>query len=504
MRIQKAWLFLFILFNIYACKQEDQKIKFTFLQLNDVYEIAALSGGEIGGMDRVETLHQQLIQENPNTFLFMAGDFLNPSLLGNIKYEGERVKGKQMIEVMNTMSFDLVAFGNHEFDLNENLLQERINSSNFQWIATNLKHKVNEEELPFYKVDKSAKTAIPKTVVFELLDDDGTQIKIGFFSATINSNPKDYVVYTDFYEDAKHAFANLTDKTDIVFGLTHLKISQDKMIAQMLPEVPLIMGGHEHNNMLIPVGNSKISKADANARTVYVHRFEYDKVTQELTMNHELVSIDHKIPSNKKVAQIIDKWQKVLNKKIEEYSPNAYDIIFVAKEPLNGLDDAVRSKQTNLGSIITKAMAFAYDNEVDGAILNGGSLRLDDYLEGNITGVDIFRVMPFGGSVLKVKIKGQLLHKVLQYGRLKAGDGAYLQRYNFDYKKETKQWLIDGSPIVEQKTYTIAISDYLLKGYDIPFLNYENKGIIDVYHPKEEELSSDIRRVVIHYLKQGQ
>ncbi len=52
----------------------------------------------------------------PNTYLFMAGDF-NPSLVGTIKYNGERIYGKQMVEVMNAMGFELATFGNHEFDI---------------------------------------------------------------------------------------------------------------------------------------------------------------------------------------------------------------------------------------------------------------------------------------------------------------------------------------------------------------------------------------------------
>ncbi len=493
-------LFLITLFFI-SCNKTDDKIKFTFLQLNDVYEIAALEGGKVGGMDRVEALHQQLLKENPNTFMFMAGDFLNPSLLGNIKYEGARIKGKQMVEVMNAMHFDLVAFGNHEFDLNEKILQERINSSNFQWIATNLKHNINGELSSFHQVTDSIKTEIPKTVIFDLKDNDGTQIKIGFFSATINSNPKSYVAYSDFYEDAKNAYNNLSRKTDLVFGLTHLKISQDKMLSNMLPNVPLIMGGHEHSNMLIPVGESVISKADANAKTVYVHRFEYDKKTKELRLKSELVAINSKLDSDKRVASIIEKWQLVLNKKIAEYSPNAYDVIFVAKTPLNGEDSAVRSKQTNLGELITKAMAYSYDNAVDGALVNGGSMRLDDMLNGNITGVDIFRVLPFGGSILKVEIKGSLLKKVLNYGRIKAGTGAYLQRFNFEYDRSNKLWSCSGKPIDDDKVYNVAFSDYLLKGYDIPFLNTDNKEVKSVYYPKENELPFDIRMAIISYLK---
>ena len=65
---------------------DDGKISFTFLQVNDVYEITPLGGGEVGGMARVATLKKQLKKENPNTFTFMAGDFLSPSLIGTIKY----------------------------------------------------------------------------------------------------------------------------------------------------------------------------------------------------------------------------------------------------------------------------------------------------------------------------------------------------------------------------------------------------------------------------------
>ena len=51
------------------------------------------------------------------------------------------------------------------------------------------------------------------------------------------------------------------------------------------------------------------------------------------------------------------------------------------------------------------------------------------------------------------------------------------------------------------KTYTVAFSDYLLKGLDIPFLTANNKDITSVVQPENNELTSDIRKVVINYLK---
>ena len=86
----------------------DGKVEWIFLQMNDVYEIGALDGGKIGGMARVATLRKELLKENPNTYTVMAGDFLNPSLIGTLKYEGEGIKGRQMVEVMNATGINYV------------------------------------------------------------------------------------------------------------------------------------------------------------------------------------------------------------------------------------------------------------------------------------------------------------------------------------------------------------------------------------------------------------
>jgi len=491
-------LFIFLI----SCNKDDHKINITLLQLNDVYEIAPLEGGKVGGMARAETIHKQLLQKNPNTFMVMAGDFLNPSLIGTIKVDGERVRGKQMIEVMNAMNFDLVGFGNHEFDLKYKDLQKRLDESNFPWISTNAKHRLDSVKIvPFYTKKDTKQLNIPNTYIKEFKDSDGTVLKIGFIGPTINSNPKDYVDYGDFYEDSKSAYNQLKDKVDIVIGLTHLQQNQDEMILKMLPEIPLIMGGHEHTNRLVPVGNSKIAKADANAKTVYVHELTYNTKSKKLDIASKLIPITNKIKEDKDVARIVQKWVNLLDDKIKTFIKNPNEIIYVAKEPLDGRDTPIRSIQTNLGKIIARAMAFGYDDKVDAALVNGGSIRIDDELEGDITAIDIFRVLPYGGSVLKVKLKGDLLEKVLQYGKLKAGNGAYLQRYQANYDQDKKRWLINGKPIHKNKIYTIAFSDYLLKGYDIPFLKPSNKGIIEIYKPKENEMSSDIRKSVINYLK---
>ncbi len=497
----KKLVILFAFWLLISCSKEDDTLEFIVMNVNDIYEIDALEGGKIGGLARVASLYDQLKVENQNTLLVHGGDFLNPSLLGTLKDEkGDRYKGKQMIDVMNAVGFDLVAFGNHEFDLSLPDLQSRLNESNFQWIGTNVQLKTDNKLESFFIEKNYVKSKIPRTVTFNFEDKDGTEISVGFFSSTINSTPNVYVDYGDLFQDAINANRMLQTKVDLVLGLTHLTIAQDKMLANSMPNVPIIFGGHEHTNMMVPVGNSFVCKADANARTAYVHRISYNKSTKKTTIKSELIDLDESIIPSKKVAKVVDRWTILLDKKLKLILDNPYKVIYKATIPLDGRDAETRSIQTNLGGLIAASMYASFEN-VDCAFVNGGSIRIDDELIGNITGVDIFRVLPFGGGINKVQMTGKLLERTLKYAHLKAGTGAYLQRYNIEYDVDSKLWSVGGEQINPNKIYTVVLSDYLLLGADIPFLKTDAKGMVKVFENNSESAANDIRKVVIMYLE---
>ena len=480
--------------------KEDGLITFKFIQLNDVYEIAPLNGGKYGGMARVAHVRDSIAKINPNTFMFMAGDFLNPSLLGTVKYNGERIRGKQMIEVMNAMNFSLATFGNHEFDIGEEDLQKRLNESNFQWMSANVFQETPDGPRSFLIEKPNDTVYVPQTDIIKIKDIDGTEIEVGFMGVTIPSNPQDFVYYSDMYLEAGSAYSALESRyVDVIIGLTHLKVEQDMELAKRFRNISLIMGGHEHNSMLVPVENTIIAKADANAKTIYIHTLTYNTKSKTLNIDSHLMPIDEKVASNPSVKAIVDRWNKVLEDQIKEVISEPNEIIYNAVTPLDGTDSASRGVQTNLGDIITQAMAASFE-DVDAALVNGGSIRLDDMLAGQVTSIDIFRVLPFGGGILKVEIKGSLLKKVLDYGKASGGTGAYLQRYNLD-EGPSNGWLINGSPIKDDRVYKVAFSDFLLKGFDIPFLTPENQEVLSVYVPSENEPASDIRKAIILYLK---
>jgi 2',3'-cyclic-nucleotide 2'-phosphodiesterase (5'-nucleotidase family) len=174
-----------------------------------------------------------------------------------------------MVEVMDAIGMDWVGLGNHEFDVDEAELVERINLSKFNWLASNAFHNTPNGVEPFTKNG----VPFPKTTVLTFKNASGASVKVGMFSVVLPANKKNFVVYDDFFESAKKAYQELKPQCDFVVAITHLNKVDDAKLAEMLPEVKLLMGGHDHDNMIQKVGDVVIAKADANAKTVYVHIF---------------------------------------------------------------------------------------------------------------------------------------------------------------------------------------------------------------------------------------
>ncbi len=480
-------------------------VSFNILQLNDVYEIAPLEKGKVGGMARVATFRNQLLDENYNLMTVLAGDFLSPSLLGTMKYEGKSIKGRQMVEVMNAVGVGLVAFGNHEFDVKEAELQQRMDESYFDWLGTNVLHQTDKKIEPFYKESYDYKYFAPETYVWEIENYNGEPVRVGFYSATINDNQQPWVYYEDPYQEATKAYLELVQKCDVIIGLTHLELAQDMKLAALLPKTKLIMGGHEHDNSLDSIGNVVIAKADANAKSVWVHRFTYYPDTKVTSLESELVKITDEILADPTVDEIVQRWQEVLTQQIKQVVDDPNEVIYQAKTPLDGREKSVRNFQTNLGGIIAGGMATAGKKPVDAAFFNGGSIRLDDQLSGDITAVDVFRALPFGGGIYEVELKGSILKKALDAGQENKGLGGYLQWYGIEYVEASKSWKVAGKPLSEAKTYRIMTSQYVFEGKEARLDFFNQKNFVSWETAKEgdeKDLRSDIRKAVIAYLRQ--
>lgn len=485
---------------------DDGLIEIVFLHVNDVYEIAPMPGDNKGGMARVATLKKQLLEKNKNTIAILPGDFVSPSVIGTLRDpQGNKIKGAHMIDVMNETGIDIVTFGNHEFDLDEEDLQKRLDESEFQWVSSNVLQKKKRKLKPFYKnknEKRKKKEYIPETIIKTFVDEDGTSVTVGFFGVTLDVKQQPYVAYEDPIQRAKVMVKELDDKVDLMIPITHLEVADDKELAKKVPRFPLIMGGHDHHHMRYIQGSTIVAKADANAKTAYVHTIKYDAREKEYTVYSELISIDEKIELDPKVNQRVQYWNQIAESDLQSkgYDPKA--VVTELKEPLDGTEQTVRAGQCPLGSIIVKSIAQASSEKSVAAIMNSGSIRVDDIVAGSLTQYDIIRILPYSGKIFEVTLTGQLLKKLLETSEQNKGEGAYLQLEGITIDVASKTFRINGELINVEKEYTIAMNDFLLAGYDFDFFTKDNQGIIKVIEPEENDiLKNDLRKAVIDYLQ---
>lgn len=483
--------------------REPATTEFIILQLNDVYEIAPIQGGKYGGMARVANMRQQLLKENPNTITILAGDFLNPSVLGTIKYEGQRIKGAQMVAAMNAAGVDYVCFGNHELDLKEADLIKRINESKFEWISTNWDYIKDGKTQPFFKTVDNKKVNFPTSKVLKFANKNGKDtVKMGLLGLALKVD-NDLLAYEDVKVAAQKELKKLEGQIDFAIPMTHLLIADDKQFAKDVPVFPLIMGGHDHNNMKHQVGNTVITKADANARTVYIHRISFDHVTKKVTVKSELKTIDESIGEEPKTAEVVKTWIDHANQGFNTLGFNVKEkLMNLGDNSLDGRESKIREKPTNLGKDICEAM-LATIPEAKVAILNSGSVRVDDQLHGQITVYDVLRTLPYGGDIFEVKLKGKLLSKILTTGRSNKGSGGYLQITGAGYDETSKTWKIGENDIASDKDYVVAMANYLLSGKETNFdyLTPKNPDIVYAKEDNNNPVREDIRKAVIAYWK---
>jgi 5'-nucleotidase len=496
---------------IYSCgssrrivtTKDDGKINISFVQVNDVYEIAPLENGKVGGMARVATIKKEQLLKNKNTFLVLAGDFVSPSVFNSLKYEGSRIRGKQMVETMNAAGMDMVVFGNHEFDIPEADLQSRINESDFKWISTNTFHKKDNVVSAFVKNNTQGIESFPETYILNVKDADGTEAKIGFIGITLPFNTASYVSYTDVFTAAQKGYDNIKDSCDAVVAITHQAMEDDIKLAKLIPGLSLIIGGHEHERHYAKIGNVYITKADANARTAYKINLIINKKNKKEEIKTELVYVDEKIIPDSATDAVIKKWTDIAEKNYASIGFDAHKVVMQSGEPLDGREAYIRTTSTNFTKLIVNAIDKA-SPAADVAIINSGSIRVDDILQMPVTQYDVIRSLPFGGSIMEVDLKGSLLIEILDAGKKNNGNGGYLQ-YSQAITYGGSTWSFKNVPVDTGKVYKIALTDFLMTGGEanMGFLTKDNPGIVKVYpvYTDMYDLRSDVRRAIVNYME---
>ena len=466
--------------------------RFKILQVNDVYKIEGLEGGQSGGLARLRTLRRHLESDGTPVLVLHGGDALYPSVMS--KY----FEAKPMIEVMNLLDGDatafdprlVVGFGNHEFDNRDpKILVNRLRESGFHWVASNTTIAV--PDVP---------ATVKKTI---LIDADGT--RIGLFGI-LYPLEKSYVRSSDVLAAARVAVAALReDGARVVIAVTHQDMHDDVNLVDNVPGIDLVIGGHDHLFMQQQVGGTWIAKADADAKSVVVYDVTVHGNSGPVKTTPLRVVLDTTIPKDPQVDSAVQRWLTTLGEKLGGNTP-----IGQTKNLLEGVEPAVRGRETALGNLLADAAREQMQTDV--AIVNGGSIRINDNIPpGPITRYDMEGVFYYTNKLIATTVTGEELLELLRnsVSRADMGDGRFLQvsglRFTYGaapkFTVEPADVFIGGKPLDLKSNYTLATLDYLyMNGLEDGYTLFTNER----RPPKiNTEREADFRQTVEAYIQRA-
>ncbi|CAF1435785.1 unnamed protein product [Adineta steineri] len=419
---------------------DGEYIQWTVLQLNDVYEMLPLDEGRKGGLARVARVRQLLLEENVHTYTILSGDFLSPSALSQSIVNGTTLNGRQMIASMNTLGIDYVAFGNHEFDLNETELISRMKESTFTWIASNVFQPNNDQ--PF-----------SSSIKYKILTIKNIQILFIGLTIDVDKSYVRIINQTSLIPFVQQFLKNISHiKYDVLIALTHVDLATDIKLSENIPEIDLILGGHEHEDYFLARGSNyiPITKADANAYTVYIHRCAFNINTKRFRVYRTLTEITLELEDEQKTADVANYWFNLGIKGFEQmgFQPNKIVSCLPPAIELDGRSTSVRNFPTLLTDSACKSiLRTTSSNGTIVGVFNSGSIRIDDILRGKITQYDILRVFPFQDNLFSLSVPGSYLANVLTRSMTLKGSGTFLAFCGIDTLDQGKTWLINGIDI---------------------------------------------------------
>ena len=423
---------------------------FRILQMNDVYKIEGLEGGQSGGLARVRTLRKHLESDGTPVLLLHAGDALYPSVMS--KY----LEAKPIVDVMNQLDGDpaafdprfVITFGNHEFDKSDaTILLARLKDSQFTWVSSNSRWCNPKCDQPF-----------PNVPDVLMIDVGGTKVGI---VGLLYPMQKSYAQSSDVLPATLDAVDAARDGgARVIIAITHEDMPDDVQLVKSVPRIDLVIGGHDHLFMQNRVGTTWIAKADADAKSVIVYDVVVPRHGPVQTTPLRIV-LDSTIAKDPAIDASVQKWMNTLGEKL-----GGNETLGQTKYLLEGVEPAVRGRETALGNLLADVARAQMQTDV--AVINGGSIRINDNIPpGPITSYDMEGIFYYTNTLVAFTATGQQLLDMLRnsVSRVDAGDGRFLQvsglRFKYHDTVNAADVQVNGKPLDLNASYSVATIDYM-------------------------------------------
>lgn len=195
--------------------------------------------------------------------------------------------------------------------------------------------------------------------------------------------------------------------------------------------------------------------------------------------------------------------------KVIDSLPVDSSLIFLIRPYKDSLDQAMNEviatssismpkgkPESLLGNLIAdltlEKAAEYYEGPVDFSVINYGGLRIPELPAGEITKGKVFELMPFDNYLVIMELNGEAVKKLVD--QIALNGGWPVSGISFEIEQEfAKEIKINHQPLQNDKSYNVAISDYLADGGDnLYFLKEEKRKNLGIF----------LRDIIIEYFEE--
>lgn len=379
--------------------------------VNDHPEYRNLAGGGIARLaGAINMIRTEKKQTGEPVLLFSAGDILGGPAFGWLPLQ-EGLAPE--LNLFQKMGYDAITIGNHEFDYGSDVYARYLSDAGYPAAAeqpvilgTNVRpphdHPLSERGIKNHfikELDNGLRIGI-----FGLIGNDA-------ISKTAEPGP---VQFDDPFESAKKAVEELQKQNvDLIISINHSGVSEDRQLAELLPEIDIIVGGHTHTALHGPIYVEDTIIVQAGNYMQYLGRLElsYNRELDEISILNEengntfLIPIDSTINEDEDVFAEVERYTEILNGWLRDFTDGAVGNIraTIAYSDFPVYRNEIQ-RESAIGNFVTDAMKFSaekvLDQPIDIAVQANGAIRSDIkpgtevWNQGEITFYDM--MMAFG------------------------------------------------------------------------------------------------------------
>ena len=260
--------------------------------------------------------------------------------------------------------------------------------------------------------------------------------------------------FRDPFETARE-MTSLRSGRAALIALTHLGYDQDRRLAERMPELDVIIGGHSHTRIDPAETVNGVLIAQAGSDNRFLGRVELlFRDGRVVEKKGALIDLQKNLPEDGEVKAMIARFN---------LNPSLTRRLIRAPAPIVGKND--------LGSLMTDAWRGVLGLDV--AFQNNGGIRLAR-LGPDITLKDVYALDPFDNQIVEIAMSAGEIRDLIRKSFELAGGDIDLQVSGLNYlvradaaKKVENVELrgTDGRLLDENRTYRVALSSFVAGAY---------------------------------------